>query len=252
MEISLKDKVCIVTGAGSGIGRGSALAFGAAGASVVAADMNLEAAKKTATEIVARGGKAVEVQADVSNGLDVQRMIQGAVIQFGGLDVIYNNAGISPAGNILEISEEDWDRTIAIDLRSVFLGARYAIPELKKRGGGVILNTAGTLGFRPSRNKAAYSAAKAGVINLTKSIALDFAPDMIRCNAICPGFVDTPLNKDVDKAILNEFIQKFQPLPGVIKAEDIGNLVVFLASDQAKMMTGQTFVIDGGQQSGLF
>lgn len=251
MDISLNGKVCIVTGAGSGIGRGSALALAVAGGKLVIADMNLQAADKVVEEIVASGGTAISVKVDVSQGNDVENMIRSAVDHFGGLDVIYNNAGISPAGNILDISEADWDRTIAIDLRSVFLGARYAIPELRKRGGGVILNTAGTLGFRPSKNKAAYSAAKAGVINLTKSVAIDFAQDYIRCNAICPGFVNTPLNKDVDKATVDEMLSRFQPLPGIISPVEIGNLVVFLASDQAKMITGQTFVIDGGQQAGL-
>lgn len=250
--MELTGKIAIITGGSSGIGRASCLAFARAGAQVVVAGRTLAKAAAVAAEIIVSGGAAVAVRADVSQGPDVQGMIAMAVERFGGLDILFNNAGISPAGSVTDISEEEWDECIAIDLRSVFLGAKYAIPELRKRGGGVILNTAGTLGIRACRDKAAYSAAKAGVINLTRSIALDYACDNIRCNAICPGFVETPLTTGIDPAARDLFLDRYQPLPGMIQADEVAGLAVYLASDAARMITGQTFVIDGGQQAGLY
>lgn len=250
--MELTGKIAIITGGSSGIGRASCLAFARAGAQVVVAGRTLAKAAAVAAEIIVSGGTAVAVRADVSQGPEVQRMIAMAVERFGGLDILFNNAGISPAGSVTDISEEEWDECIAIDLRSVFLGAKYAIPELRKRGGGVILNTAGTLGMRACRDKAAYAAAKAGVINLTRSIALDYACDNIRCNAICPGFVETPLTTGIDPAARDLFLDRYQPLPGMIQADEVASLAVYLATDAARMITGQTFVIDGGQQAGLY
>jgi NAD(P)-dependent dehydrogenase (short-subunit alcohol dehydrogenase family) len=235
--MQLADKIAIVTGGGSGIGAATARAFAAAGASVVVAGRT--------------GAKVLAVAVDVSQGADVRRMVAAAVEHFGGLDILFNNAAISPSGRVTEISEAEWDECIAIDLRSVFLGAKYAIPELQRRGGGVILNTAGTFGIRPAKNKAAYAAAKAGVINLTRALALDYAQDSIRCNVICPGFVDTPLVAGFDGTSRADFLAAYQPLPGVIQADEVAALAVYLAADAAKMITGQAFVIDGGQQAGM-
>jgi 3-oxoacyl-[acyl-carrier protein] reductase len=179
-------------------------------------------------------------------------MVDLAVRQFGGLDILVNSAGISPVGTVTEIDEDAWDECIAIDLRSVFLGAKYAIPEMQRRGGGVILNVAGTFGLSGARNKAAYSAAKAGAINLSRSIALDYARDNIRCNAICPGYVDTPLNADFPTDARDRFLDARQPLPGLIQPEEVAQLALFLASNAGRMLTGQTYVVDGGQQAGLF
>jgi 3-oxoacyl-[acyl-carrier protein] reductase len=201
---------------------------------------------------VAAGGEAIGVQSDVSVGQDVQRMVAAATDQFGGVDILFNNAGISPNGTVTEISEEEWDECIAIDLRSVFLGAKYAIPVMQGRGSGVILNTAGTLGIRPCRNKAAYGAAKAGVINLTKAIALDYARNGIRCNVICPGYIDTPLTARIAPAERDAFLDVAQPLRGVIQPEEVAALALYLASDAARMITGQAYLIDGGQQAGMF
>jgi NAD(P)-dependent dehydrogenase (short-subunit alcohol dehydrogenase family) len=249
---TLGGKVAIVTGGGSGIGRAACLAFAEAGASVVVAGRSAEKLNNVVRSIDALGCPSRIAVVDVSDGSDVRRMIATAVDAFGGLDVLFNNAGISPVGGVAEISEEEWDRCIAIDLRSVFLGAKYAIPELRRRGGGVILNTAGTFGLRASRSKAAYSAAKAGVVNLSRSIALDYARDNIRCNAICPGYVDTPLNDGFPASERDRFLDSHQPLPGIIRPEEVARLAVFLASDAARMITGQTYVIDGGQQAGMF
>jgi meso-butanediol dehydrogenase/(S,S)-butanediol dehydrogenase/diacetyl reductase len=245
-------KVAIVTGGGSGIGRSASLAFAEAGARVVVANRTYAKADAVAAEIVAAGGQAIGIQVDVSIGKDVQRMVGAAVSTYGGVDILFNNAGISPNGTVTEISEEEWDECIAIDLRSVFLGAKYAIPVMKRRGGGVIINTAGTLGIRPCRNKAAYGAAKAGVINLTKAIALDYARDDIRCNVICPGYIDTPLTAHMSPQDRDAFLETSQPLRGLITPEEVAALAVYLASDAARMITGQAYVIDGGQQAGMF
>ena len=252
MEIQLNNKVAIITGGGSGMGRSACLMFANAGAFVAVADVRMEAAKSVANEIMSLGGKALAVQVDVSESLDVQKMISDTVAYFGGLDIMYNHAGISPNGTITETSEEDWEKCMAIDLRSVYLGTKYAIPELRKRGGGVILNTAGTLGIRPCPAKASYAAAKAGVISLTRSTALDYAPDYIRCNAICPGYVDTPLNVGLDTNMLQRFLERYQPFPGVIQADDVASLALFLASDAAAFITGVAVPIDAGQMTGLF
>jgi 3-oxoacyl-[acyl-carrier protein] reductase len=248
----LTNKVTLITGGGSGIGRASCLAFAQAGARVVVVGRTLGKVEAVAAEIRAAGGEALAIEADVSQGADVQRMIAAAVKRFGGLDVLFNNAGVSPVGSVTEISEAEWDECMAIDLRSVFLGAKYAIPELRTRGGGVILSTAGTFGLRAARNKAAYSAAKAGVVNLTRAIALDYARDNIRCNVICPGYVDTPLNEGFDVTARDQFLDRYQPLPGIIQADEVASLAVYLASDAAKMITGQMFVVDAGQQAGMY
>ena len=251
MTAGIAGKVCIVTGGGSGIGRAAAMAFAAAGATVVVANRTGSKAETVAAEIKAHGGQAVALQVDVSVGKEVQDLIGTTVASCGGLDILFSNAGISPNGTVTSISEEDWDTCLAVDLKSVFLGAKYAIPEMQKRGGGVIINTAGTLGIRPTRDKAAYGAAKAGVINLSKAIALDYGRDNIRCNVICPGYVDTPLTAHIDVAARDAFLARSQALDGLISADEVAALAVYLASDAARMITGQSFVIDGGQQAGM-
>ncbi len=247
----LEGKVILVTGGGSGIGAASCLAFAREGAKVAVVNRTLSKAEAVAQLIADSGGAAIAIQADVSLAADVERMINRTVSQLGVPDVVFNNAGISPSGRVTDISEADWDECLDIDLKSVFLCAKAVIP-LMTAAGGCILNTAGTFGIRAAKNKAAYSAAKAGLVNLTRSIALDYARDRIRCNVICPGYVDTPLNEGFPPKERDAFLAQYQPLPGLISAADVAELAVYLASDAAKMITGQVFVIDGGQQAGLF
>jgi 3-oxoacyl-[acyl-carrier protein] reductase len=245
MNQSLQNKVALVTGGGSGIGRAACMAFAQAGAKVAVVGRTLQKCERVANEISAAGGIALAIEADVSNSADVQ------LEQLSRLDIIFNNAGISPSGSVTEISEQDWHDCISIDLTSVFLMCKYAIPHMLGRG-GVILNTAGTFGMRAAKGKAAYSAAKAGVINLTRAIALDYAREDIRSNVICPGFVDTPLTEGFDGPARDAFLERHQPLRGMTTPDEVAALAVYLAGDAAKMITGQAFVIDAGQQAGLF
>ncbi|MCX6017668.1 MAG: SDR family NAD(P)-dependent oxidoreductase [Chloroflexi bacterium] len=245
----MKDKVVFVTGGGSGIGRACAIALAAQGAHVAVVGRTLVKCDAVVNEI---GAGALAVQADIASSADVQRAIAQTVAHFGGLDVLVNSAGISPSGRITEISEAEWDECLAIDLTSNFLTARHAIPHMMQRGGGVIINVAGTFGMRAASGKAAYSTAKAGVINLTRAIALDYARDGIRCNVVCPGFVDTPLTEGFEGPGRAEFLERYQPLRGMTQAEDIATMVAWLASDTARMITGQLFAVDAGQQAGLF
>lgn len=250
--MKLLDKVAVITGGGSGIGAASSYAFAREGARIAVVNRTPAKAQAVARAIESKGGRAIAIGADVSVSADVQRMVDTTVAQLGVPDIVFNNAGISPTGRVADISEAEWDECLNIDLKSVFLTARCAIPLMIEAGGGVILNTAGTFGIRAAKNKAAYSAAKAGVINLTRSIALDYARESIRCNVICPGYVDTPLNDGFPVDDRDAFLEGYQPLCGLIGAEDIAEMAVFLASDAASMITGQVFVIDGGQQAGLY
>ena len=252
MNISLSPKIILVTGGGSGIGRAACIAFGQAGAKVAVAGRTLGKCIAVAADICAAGGTAIALSVDVSRSDDVQRMIRTVVLQFGGLDVIFNNAGFNVFGTVTELSEADWQTCLNNDLTSVFLAAKYAIPDLIKRNGGVILNTSGTFGIRPARGEVAYAAAKAGVINLTRAIALDYARDNVRCNVICAGFVDTPATANFSGAAREQYLEDYQPLRGMPQPEDVAMLAVYLVSEAAKMITGQSFVIDAGQQAGLF
>ena len=248
----MEGKVAIVTGGGSGIGAASCYAFAREGARVAVVNRSPAKAEAVARAIESEGGRAIAIAADVSLSADVQRMIDTTVAELGVPDIVVNNAeSAQPAASPISAKPNGTNASISI-LKSVFLTARCAIPLMIEAGGGVILNTAGTFGIRAAKNKAAYSAAKAGVINLTRSIALDFARENIRCNAICPGYVDTPLNDGFPVEDRDAFLEGYQPLQGPISADDVAEMAVYLASDAAKMVTGQVFVIDGGQQAGLF
>ncbi len=247
----LAGKAALITGAGAGIGRASCLAFAREGARLLAVDLNAETGEETVRLVRAEGGDAYFHRADVSVAAAVERMMTTAVEKFGQLDVLFNNAGVVPGGTVLETDEETWDRTIAINLRSAFLGCRYAVPQMQRQGGGVIVNTASVAGIVGVKQRAAYSASKMGVIGLTRSVALDFIQDGIRCNAICPGTVDTPSLRDrmaatgdADRARA-EFIAR-QPMGRLGTAEEIAALAVYLASDESAYMTGREIIIDGG------
>jgi NAD(P)-dependent dehydrogenase (short-subunit alcohol dehydrogenase family) len=243
-------KVAIVTGAGSGIGRASACALSREGARVVVVDLNGDAARQTCELIRTSGGTAVSCPVDISTAGGAEEMISRAVFEFGALDVLHNNAGIAVRGTITEQDEEDWDRCVRVNLKAVYLGSRRAIPRMLERGGSII-NTSSVTGLIGFRNRSVYAMTKAGIVSLTRSMALDYARSGIRVNCICPGFVRTPL---IEQLLQNpekaKRLTAIHPLGRLGTPEDIAHAVVFLASDESAWMTGQTLVVDGGLSAG--
>lgn len=252
-------KVIVITGAGSGIGRTAALAFAREGGSVVIGDINETEGNETARQILESGGYATAVGCDVRNAQEVQALIARAVGDFGGVDVLYNNAGVVRYGTVEELSVEDWDFQLDINLKGTFLTCKYAIPEMRKRGGGAIINTASVQAFASQKTVPAYAASKGGVVSLTTTIALDHADDNIRCNCIAPGTIRTPMvdqaadtfGPDDPEAAIAEW-GRLHPLGRVGKPEEVANLVLFLASDEAAFCTGGCYRVDGGLLSPLF
>jgi NAD(P)-dependent dehydrogenase (short-subunit alcohol dehydrogenase family) len=247
----LAGKVAVITGAGSGIGAAMAVLFAREGAAVVAADFDAAAAQETAEQIAAAGGGALALQVDVADAAGVERMVTRTVEQLGRLDILCNNAGIGVAAVCHETSESDWDRTMAVDLKGVFLGCKYAIPHMLAQGGGVICNTSSAAGQVGVLNRAAYCAAKAGVLGLTKSIAIDYAERGIRCNALVPATVDSPwigkiLSQQSDPERERQRMEARQPIGRMGRPEEIAAAALYLCSDDAAFVTGTGLVIDGG------
>jgi NAD(P)-dependent dehydrogenase (short-subunit alcohol dehydrogenase family) len=241
----LEGKVAIVTGAASGIGRATTELFAAEGARVVAVDLNEAAGRELERPSVAF------VRADVASGADVQRVVRAAVERFGGLDILFNNAGIAIFKTLEETDEEEWDRVVDVNLKACYLGIKHAIPEMRRRGGGAIVNTASVHGFATAGQVGAYGATKHGVIGLTKAAALELARDNIRVNAVCPGAIETPLMRANLRAVGDEAeelrkIAQSEPLGRVGRPEEIARAVLFLVSDEASFATGAPFLIDGG------
>jgi NAD(P)-dependent dehydrogenase (short-subunit alcohol dehydrogenase family) len=247
----LDGKVAVITGAASGIGRGSALCLAREGAAVVAVDLNSLGGEQVISEIVASGGRAVFQHADVSSEPEIRSAVERAVTEYGRLDIMFNNAGLVGAvGSIEAVSAEDWDRTIAVLLRSVFLGIKYAVEPMRRAGGGSIISTSSVASFLPSAYGAAYAAAKGGVISLTRAAALQLGPDHIRVNCICPGAINTPIWGSLpafsDPAAVAQVLDHIQTIPRVGRPEDIASMVLFLASDESQWITGQAMIVDGG------
>jgi NAD(P)-dependent dehydrogenase (short-subunit alcohol dehydrogenase family) len=242
----LKGKVAVITGAGSGIGRATAQLFAREGARVVVADLEEEAGRETQRGITAGGGEAVAVKTDVSRADQVEMLIQKTVAEFGALDILHNNAGVSGGRHfVAETTEEYWDRVISVNLKGVFLCSKYAVLEMLKKGGGVIINTASSFGLVGLPGNAAYSAAKGGVIQLTKSMALEYAPNHIRVNCICAGWIDTPFNQNLDDQIIH-WALKETPLGRWGQPEEVARAALYLASEESSFVTGTTLTIDGG------
>jgi len=248
----LPNKVALVTGAGSGIGRATSVLFASEGAKVTLVDLNEQAARETADTITAAGGAAIVVRADVSNGADVKRAIDTCVEQFGRIDVIYNNAGIAMQRTpIEEIDDALFDRIFAINVRSIHLGAKHAVPHMKRQGGGVILNTGSTAGIRPRIGASTYAASKGAVIAMTKALAIELAPFKIRVVSINPVAVDTPMLAGIHEGkdpgdTLDRYLSSI-PMGRLNQADDIARAALYLASDEAFMVTGTAFEIDGGR-----
>jgi len=250
----LDGKVAVITGAASGIGRGTAIRFAGEGAAVVIADLNVEGGEAAVRDCKEHGGRAVFQKTNVESEADIKGAIDRAVREFGKLTTIFNNAGLGGAvGTIEETTSENWDRTLAILLRAVFLGMKYSAPEMRKAGGGSIISTASVAGLAGGRGPHAYSAAKAAVINLTRSVALELGKDRIRVNCICPGLINTPLvNRRIPggEQTVAQMMSNIQPIPRVGYPDDIANMALFLASDESEWVTGQAMVVDGGLTAG--
>ena len=253
--MKLQGQVAVITGAGSGIGRASALAFAEAGACVLAADLNAAGAAETVEQVRATGVEAEPFEVDVTSAEHVEAMVQRAVDRFGRIDVLFNNAGLPQAFTPFENSTDAlFDRIMDVNVRGVFYGCRAAIPRMKAQGGGVILNTASTAGIRPRPGLAVYNASKAAVITLTKTLAVELAPHRIRVVSICPVATDTPMlpsfigvEQGADEAEGRRRFISTIPWGRLNRPEDIARAAVFLASSDAEMVTGTAFEIDGGR-----
>jgi len=266
--MKLKDKIAIVTGAASGIGKATAINFAREGSAVMCADVNADGAEATARQIGDTGGQAASIRTNVAKEDDIREMVAQTVARWGRLDVLYNNAGIGYGMPVTQLPVDEWDRLMGINLRGVYLGCKHAIPEMLKNpstplrtgGGGSIVSTASDAGLRGSAFLSAYCASKGGVVLLTKALAVEWGGQGIRVNCVCPGVIQTP--------ILDPFIAQMQALTGetaehqwermgsmhpvgrVGQPEEVAKAVTFLASDDASFITGIAMPVDGGLEAG--
>lgn len=247
--MKLKNKVAVVTGGGSGIGRATALLFAKHGASVVVADVDIQGGEETVHLIEHNNGKSVFVKTNVADSSEVQDMVARALEEFGSIDILVNNAGIGNSEvRSVDLEEEEWDQVLDINLKGVYLGIKYAVPEMIKKGcGGAIINTASLLGLKGQKYMSAYNASKGGVVILTKNAALEYGKYGIRVNAVAPGVIDT---KIIEGWRQNErkwpIISRANALGRIGTPEEVANAILFLASDEASFVTGATLSVDGG------
>ena len=245
--MNLKNKVAIVTGSRRGIGKAIALALAKAGANIVVSDINLDDCNKLVEEIKAINGNALAVKTDVSNPEDVSQMINLTTEKFGKVNILINNAGIYMQKSFTDVTEQDFDRTLDINLKGVFLCSKAVVPEMIKQGKGKIINIASIAGQVGFANSSAYCASKGAIINITRELALELAQYKINVNAIGPGVIETDMTKDLleDKATKETLLANI-PLSRIGKPEDIANAALFLASDNSDYITGITLFVDGG------
>lgn len=247
----LKDKRAIVTGAAGGIGRATALAFAAEGARVAVVDIQGDAAEQVAEEIRQAGGEAVAVAADVSAEADVRRVVETTVEELGGVDVVFNNAGIIRRTTALDIDVDEWDRVFGVNVRSIYLMAKHVVPAMAEAGGGSIVNTGSGWGLKGGGQALSYCASKGAVVNMTRALAIDHGPQGIRVNSVNPGDVNTGMLRDEARQLGQDegsFLAESadRPLRRMGEPEEIAAAVVWLASDESSYVTGSALVVDGG------
>jgi NAD(P)-dependent dehydrogenase (short-subunit alcohol dehydrogenase family) len=249
--MKLTGKVAIVTGAASGIGRASAIAFAREGAKVVVADRNEKAGKETVAAIAAEGHEAHFVQVDVSREADVESMVAETVARWGRINVLFNNAGIVLVKSTEEMTEEDWDRVMAVNVKSAFFAIKHAVPHMRRNGGGAILNTGSIASFAGQVGTPVYSASKGAIALLTKSLALDLGRDKIRVNCICPGITDTPMLREQmrhgseGEAHIKTRLARV-PLGTILSPNEVARAALYLVSDDSAGITGILHVVDAG------
>jgi NAD(P)-dependent dehydrogenase (short-subunit alcohol dehydrogenase family) len=251
----LSGKRVLITGGASGIGKATARLFAREGAAVCIADIDTAAGREIADEIIADGERAIFVRCDVTSTVECQHAVQQMVAEFGGIDILFNNAGIIRRASVVDTSEEEWDRVMAVNVKSIFLLGKFAIPHMVEAGGGVVVNVSSGWGLVGGRNAASYCASKGAVVQLTKAMALDHGEDNIRVNCICPGDTDTPMLRneahqlgESEAAFLAEAADR--PLKRIGTPEDIAQAGLYLASDSATFVTGAILVVDGGGLAG--
>lgn len=247
----LKGKVAIVTGAASGIGRASAIAFAREGARVVVADRDERGGEATAGAIAAEGNEAFFLRVDVSKEAEIERMVAAAVARWGGIDILFNNAGVVLVKPLEEMTEAEWDRVMAINVKAAFFAIKHVVGHLRRGGGGVILNTGSIASFTGQLGTPVYSASKGAIALLTQSLALDFGRDKIRVNCLCPGITDTPMLREhmgygtEGEARIRTRLSRV-PLGAILSPEDVARAALYLVSDDSAGITGILHVVDGG------
>ena len=256
----LANKVALVTGAGTGIGRATVMLFAQEGARVVAQDVNADTAQETVQLIKQAGGEAVSMGGDVTSSAEAETLVKKAVDTYGRLDVLFNNAGIWRGGTILDISEDDWDRTMSVNVKGIYLVSRYAVQQMMRQESGSIINAASVAALRGSPMSAAYHASEGAVLLLTKCMAVDFGRYGIRVNCICPGIIDTQmadqlltyrsLGDDDRKQALLETYEARHPVGRFGQPGEVAKVVLFLASDESSFVTGAAWSVDGGLSAG--
>jgi len=251
----LANKIAIITGGASGIGRATALLFAREGATVLIADRNEQVGQAAVAEIIQSGGQAVFEPADVTLAVDCRRIADRAIREFGRIDILFNNAGIIRRATVLDLSEDDWDRVMAVNVKSIYLLCREVIPHMQKQGGGTIINTASGWGLAGGARAAVYCASKGAVVLLTKAMAIDHGPQNIRVNCICPGDTDTAMLRN-EAQQLGEAADRFlkdaaqRPLGRVGSPDEIARAALYLAGDASSFVTGTALVVDGGGLAG--
>lgn len=252
----LQNKVAIITGAASGIGQGAAELFAEEGARLVLVDRNTAGLAETGSRLRAGGAAVVEVAGDLAQAATIDRVVEAALAAYGQIDVVFNNAGIMPYGDLQSLTEALWDEVQAVNVKAMFLMCKAVIPHMLKRGRGSIINTSSVMATLTEPGYEAYTTSKAGVIGLTKALAVSYAEQGVRCNCVCPGWVDTPMNRQVAEAAggldkLLPIIKRQQPQGRMASTREVAYAVLFLASDEASAVTGSALYVDGASTAAI-